>query len=82
MISNKKKLNQILTELFIRGRKLNISSLLKVVIKQFFFFAAPKDVRLTCTNFNVDHNGRDQKLHIFKHSWEKCHQHFHINDFN
>ena len=42
MISNKKKLNQILTELFIRGRKLNISSLLKVAIKQGFFLQHQK----------------------------------------
>ena len=25
----------------------------------------------------IDHNGRNQKSHIFKHSSEKCHQHFH-----
>ena len=25
----------------------------------------------------IDHNGRNQKSHIFKRSSEKCHQHFH-----
>ena len=29
----------------------------------------------------IDHNGRDQKSHIFKHSSEKCHQHCHTNSF-
>ena len=28
-----------------------------------------------------DHTGRDQKSHIFKHSSEKCRQHFHIKIF-
>ena len=41
MLSNK-KLNQIVTESFIRGRKLNISL---VFITQ-FYFAVPKNVRL------------------------------------
>ena len=29
----------------------------------------------------IDHNGRDQKSHIFKYCFEKCHQHFHTNSF-
>ena len=29
----------------------------------------------------IGHNGRDQKSHIFKHSAEKCHQHFHTTIF-
>ena len=29
----------------------------------------------------IDHNGRDQKSHIFKHNSEKCCQHFHTNSF-
>ena len=29
----------------------------------------------------IDHNGRDKKSTIFKHSSEKCHQHFHTNSF-
>ena len=44
---NNKKLNPIVTELFIRGRKLNISL---VLITQ-FYFKVPKDVRLNSTLF-------------------------------
>ena len=46
MIRNK-KLNQIVMELFIRGRKLIISI---VFIRQ-FYFAVPKDVTLNCSHF-------------------------------
>ena len=46
MIHNK-KLNSIVTELFIRGRKLNISL---VFITQ-SYFKIPKDVRLNTTHF-------------------------------
>ena len=42
-----KKLNSIVTELFIRGRKLNISL---VFITQ-LYFKVPKDVRLNTTHF-------------------------------
>ena len=48
MIQNK-KLNSIMTELFIRGRKLNISL---VFIKQ-SYFKVPKDVRLNTTHFFI-----------------------------
>ena len=44
---NNKKLNSIVTELFIRGRKLNISL---VFITQ-SYFKVPKDVRLNTTRF-------------------------------
>ena len=44
---NNKKLNSIVTELFIRGRKLNISF---VFITQ-SYFKVPKDVRLNTTHF-------------------------------
>ena len=44
---NNKKLNSIVTELFISGRKLNISL---VFITQ-SYFRAPKDVRLNSTHF-------------------------------
>ena len=44
---NNKKLNSIVTELFIRGRKLNISL---VFITQ-SYFEVPKDVRLNTTHF-------------------------------
>ena len=46
MFSNK-KLNPIVTELFIRGRKLNISL---IFITQ-SYFKVPKDVRLNTTHF-------------------------------
>ena len=48
-ISNNKKLNSIVTELFIRGRKLNISL---VFITQ-SYFKVPKDVRLNSTHFFI-----------------------------
>ena len=48
MIHNK-KLNSIVTELFIRGRKLNISL---VFITQ-SYFKVPKDVRLNTSQFFI-----------------------------
>ena len=44
---NNKKLNSIVTELFIRGRKLNISL---VFVRQ-SYFKVPKDVRNNSTHF-------------------------------
>ena len=46
---NNKKLNSIVTELFIRGRKLNISL---VFITQ-SYFKVPKDVRLNTTHILI-----------------------------
>ena len=46
---NKKILNSMVTELFIRGRKLNISL---VFITQ-SYFKVPKDVRLNTTHFFI-----------------------------
>ena len=46
---NNTKLNSIVTELFIRGRKLNISL---VYITQ-SYFKVPKDVRLNTTHFFI-----------------------------
>ena len=46
---NNKKLNSIITELFIRGRKLNISSFF---ITQ-SYFKVPKDVRLNSAHFFI-----------------------------
>ena len=43
---NNKKLNPIVTELFIRGRKLNIS----IIFITQSYFKAPKDVRLNSTH--------------------------------
>ena len=48
MLSNK-KLNPIVTDLFVRGRKCNISL---VFITQ-CYFAVPKDVRLNCTHYFI-----------------------------
>ena len=48
-VINNKKLNSIITELFIRGRKLNISL---VFITQ-SYFKVPKDVRLNSTHFFI-----------------------------
>ena len=43
---NNKKLNSIVTGLFIRGRKLNIN----IVLMTQFYFKVPKDVRLNSTH--------------------------------
>ena len=48
-MNNNKKLNSIVTELFIRGRKLNI---FLVCITQ-SYFKVPKDVRLNSTHFSI-----------------------------
>ena len=45
----KKKLNPVITELFIRGRKLNIS----IVFITQSYFKVPKDVRLNSTHFFI-----------------------------
>ena len=64
MIHNK-KLNSIVTELFIRGRKLNISL---VFITQ-SYFKVPKDVRLNTTHFFIAKISNKRKLAIaIKHS--------------
>ena len=46
---NNKKLNPVVTELFIRGRKLNIY----IVFITQSYFKVPKDVRLNCTLFFI-----------------------------
>ena len=46
---NNKKLNSIVTKLFIRGRKLNIS----IVLITQSYLKVPKDVRLNFTNFFI-----------------------------
>ena len=60
MFSNK-KLNPMVTELFIRGRKLNISL---VFITQ-FYFAVPKNIKLNSTHFFV--MKISNKLHLIVH---------------
>ena len=57
MLSNK-KLNPILTELFIRGRKLNISL---VFITQ-CYFAVPKNIRLNSMHYFIMKNPKKQEL--------------------
>ena len=56
---NNKKLNSIVTELFIRGRKLNISL---VFITQ-SYFKVPKDVRLNTTHFFIMKIPNKRELH-------------------
>ena len=46
---NNKKLNPVVTELIIRGRKLNIS----IVFITQSYFKVPKDIRLNSTNFFI-----------------------------
>ena len=46
---NNKKLNPVVTELFIRGRKLNIS----IVFITQLYFKVPKDVRLNFTHLFI-----------------------------
>ena len=46
---NNKKLNPVLTELFVRGRKLNIS----IVFITQSYFKVPKDVRLNSTHLSI-----------------------------
>ena len=46
---NNNKLNPIVTELFIRGRKFNIS----IVVITELYFKVPKDVRLNSTHFFI-----------------------------
>ena len=49
---NNKKLDSIVTELFIRGRKLNIS----IVFIMQSYFKVPKDARLNSTHFFIMKN--------------------------
>ena len=67
MISNK-KLNSIVTELFIRGRKLNISL---VFITQ-SYFKVPKDVGNNNTHFFIMKipNRRELQQIAINHSWD------------
>ena len=64
MLSNK-NLNPIVTELFIRGRKLNIS----LVFITESFFAVPKNIRLNSTCYFVmkTPNRRDIQQIAFNH---------------
>ena len=57
-IINNKKLNSIVTELFIRGRKLNIS----LVFTTQSYFKVPKDVGLNSTHFCIMKNPNKREL--------------------
>ena len=63
---NNKKLNPIVTELFITGRKLNIS----IVFITQSYFKVPKDVRLNSTHFFIMKilNKRELQQIILNHS--------------
>ena len=65
MISNNKS-NPIVTELFIRGRKLNIS----IVFITQSYFKVPKDVRLNSTHFFIMKipNKREFQQTVLNHS--------------
>ena len=56
---NNEKLNSIVTELFIRGRKLNIS--LAFITQS--YFKDPKDVRLTTTHIFIMKIPDKRELH-------------------
>ena len=56
---NNKKLNSIVTELFIRDRKLNIS----IVFITQSYFKVPKDVRLNSTHFFIMKIPNKRELH-------------------
>ena len=49
---NNKKLNLVVTELFIRGRKLNISIVL--IIQS--YFTVPKEVKINATRFYYENS--------------------------
>ena len=53
-----KKLNSIVTELFVRGRKLNIS----LVFITLSYFKVPTDVRLNTTHFLIAKNPNNREL--------------------
>ena len=65
MLSNK-KVNPIVTELFIRGRKFNIS----LVFMTESYFAVPKNIRLNSTHYFVVKipNKRELQQIAFNHS--------------
>ena len=71
MLSNK-RLNLIVTELFIRSRKLNIS----IVFITKSYFAVPKNIRLSSTYYFIMKvlNKRELQQIAFNHSLGKAFQ--------
>ena len=67
---NNKKLNPVVTELFIRGRRLNIS----IVFITQSYFKVPKDVRLNSTHFFIMKipNKIDLQQIVFIKIFKKC----------
>ena len=65
---NNKKLNPVVTELFIRGRKLNIS----IVFITQSYFKVPKDLRLNSTHFFILKipNKRELRQIALNHSFD------------
>ena len=65
MLSNE-KLNPIVTEVFIRDRKLNIS----IVFITQFYFAVPKNIRINSTHYFIikNLNKRELQRTAFNHS--------------
>ena len=65
MLSSK-KVNPMVTEWFIRGRKLN----LPLVFITIYYFAVQKNIRLTCTHYFIMKipNKRELKQITFNHS--------------
>ena len=57
---NNKKLNPVLTELFIRRRKLNISIIFIIEL----YFKVPKYVRLNSTHFLIMKIPNKRELHL------------------
>ena len=71
---NNKKLNSVVTELFIRGRKLNIS----LVFITHSYFSVPKNVRLNITHFFIMKipNKRELQQISINHSSDICTKNF------
>ena len=63
-LSNNKTLNWIVTELFIRGRKLNIS--LAFITQS--YFRVPKDVTLNSTHFFIMKISNNRELQQIAHN--------------
>ena len=63
---NNKKLNPIVTELFIKDRRLNIS----IVLITQSYFAVPKNIRLNSTHYfimKIPNKENFNKLHLIIH---------------
>ena len=65
---NNKRLNTIVTELFIRGRKLNISLLF---ITQ-SYFVVPQNISLNCTHYIMKNANKQEHQHFLKNFYRNC----------